>query len=199
MEDLHLLDQSPPERRDAARNRGALLEAAQELLDDSGVESLTMDAVAQRAGVGKGTLFRRFGSRKGLMGAVLDLFEREFQQSVLFGPPPLGPGAAPWDRLVAFGESRLRHNLRQAELIRAAGYPGIGNTATFSFSSLHVQVLLRELGVTGDLDYLASALIAPLELRVFRPSEEDQPAQRAAHAGWTELARRIVVADSGGE
>ncbi len=44
-----------PERRDAARNREVLLKAAQGLVEHCGVDSVTMDAVAQKAGVGKGT------------------------------------------------------------------------------------------------------------------------------------------------
>jgi AcrR family transcriptional regulator len=54
-----------------------------------------MDAVAAEAGVGKGTLFRRFGDRAGLAVALLDERERDLQAAVLSGPPPLGPGAPP--------------------------------------------------------------------------------------------------------
>src|SRR5688500_17400306 len=80
-----------PERRDAARNRAVLLEAAQELVEHCGVESVTLDAVAQKAGVGKGTVFRRFQSRAGLMAALLTPSETEWLRLVLSGPPPLGP------------------------------------------------------------------------------------------------------------
>ena len=54
-----------------------------------------MDQVAAAAGVGKGTLFRRFGDKSGLAAALLDARERVLQEAVLFGPPPLGPGAPP--------------------------------------------------------------------------------------------------------
>ena len=40
-----------------------------------------MDAVAEAAGVGKGTLYRRFGDRNGLAYAILDEREREFQEA----------------------------------------------------------------------------------------------------------------------
>ncbi len=62
---LPLAGQAPGERADAARNRESLLRAAAELIDHCSVEKVTMDAVAQRAGVGKGTVFRRFESREG--------------------------------------------------------------------------------------------------------------------------------------
>ncbi|CKZ50635.1 TetR family transcriptional regulator [Mycobacterium tuberculosis] len=97
-----------PERGDAARNRALLLEAARRLIARSGADAITMDDVAAAAGVGKGTLFRRFGSRAGLMMVLLDEDERASQQAFLFGPPPLGPDAPPLDRLIAFGRERMR-------------------------------------------------------------------------------------------
>jgi len=96
----------PHERGDAARNRLLLLDAARRLIAEHGPEAVTMDDVAAAAGVGKGTLFRRFGSRAGLMLVLLDEDERANQQAFLFGPPPLGPDAPPMDRLIAFGRER---------------------------------------------------------------------------------------------
>jgi hypothetical protein len=86
---------APPERSDAARNRRALLDAAAELIAESGPATLTMEGVARRAGVGKGTVFRRFGSRAGLMLALLDHSEHQLQAAFIAGPPPLGPRADP--------------------------------------------------------------------------------------------------------
>src|SRR5881409_2392334 len=65
--DLPILGQEIRERSDAAGNREALLGAAARLVERCGVEAVTMDAVAEAALVGKGTVFRRFGSRAGLM------------------------------------------------------------------------------------------------------------------------------------
>ena len=93
---LPLADGPAPERSDAARNREALLRAAQELIDDCGHDGVTMDAVAARAGVGKGTVFRRFESREGLMAALLNGSESAWQAPVMRGPPPLGPGRRRW-------------------------------------------------------------------------------------------------------
>src|SRR6187431_410062 len=104
---LPILGQPPRERSDAARNRDAVLCAARRLIDDRGVDALTMDAVAEAAGVGKGTVFRRFGNRAGLMARLLDESEAAWQGAVISGPPPLGPGAPARERLLAFGHSRL--------------------------------------------------------------------------------------------
>ena len=94
------------ERVDAARNRLLLLDAARRLIAERGADAVTMDEIANAAGVGKGTVFRRFGSRAGMMMVLLDEDERANQQAFLFGPPPLGPDAPPTERLVAFGRER---------------------------------------------------------------------------------------------
>lgn len=192
---LPMLGDAPPERADAARNREALLVAAQELIDHCGIEAVTMEAVATRAGVGKGTVFRRFESREGLMGALLNFSETAWQASVISGPPPLGPGADPWARLAAFGRSRLEATLVSADLIRAAGQAGSRSYAAYSFAAMHVRHLLVELGVTGDVPLLATALMAPLEVPVL-----DQQIQiegigvERVYDGWLDLARRVVRA-----
>ncbi len=82
-----------PERADAARNRQKILEAARRLFAEHGPAEVTMEAVAGEAGVGKGTVFRRFGDRGALLEALLDEQERQLQERILRGPSPLGPGA----------------------------------------------------------------------------------------------------------
>src|ERR1700728_5474254 len=90
------------------------------MLAEQGPDKLTMDGLAERAGLGKGTVFRRFGTRAGIFAALLDDDERAFQQQVLAGPPPLGPGAAPLDRLIAYGRARVSFLLANCEIARAA-------------------------------------------------------------------------------
>jgi AcrR family transcriptional regulator len=190
---LPLLGDVTPERRDAARNREALLVAAEALIDHCGIEGVTMDAVAARAGVGKGTVFRRFGSREGLMAALLNFSETEWQGSVISGPPPLGPGAPPMERLLAFGRSRLELNLRLADLIRAAGRAGARNYAAYSFVAMHLRHLMGELGVTGDVPLLATALLAPLEVPILEQQVQIEGIEvdRITEA-WEDLAHRIT-------
>lgn len=190
---LPLLDEPSPERADAARNREALLRAASELVEHCGVGSVTMDAVAARAGVGKGTVFRRFESREGLMAALLNHSETAWQAAVLSGPPPLGPGAPALERLLAFGHSRMEVNLRHGELIRAAGHSGARAYAAVSFTAMHVRYLLGELGVRGDIAILATALLAPLEVPILQQQTViEQIALDRIRRGWDDLVRRVV-------
>jgi AcrR family transcriptional regulator len=190
---LPLLGEPAPERRDAARNRQALLVAAKALIDHCGIEGVTMDAVAARAGVGKGTVFRRFGSREGLMAALLNFSETEWQASIISGPPPLGPGAPPMERLLAFGRSRLEVTLRFADLIRAAGREGQRSYAAYSFVAMHVRYLMGELGVRGDIALLSTALLAPLEVPILDQQVliEGISFDRI-YDGWVDLAHRII-------
>jgi AcrR family transcriptional regulator len=190
---LPMVGDAAPERRDAARNREALLRAAEELIAQCGIDSVTMDAVAAKAGVGKGTVFRRFDSREGLMAALLNLSETEWQASVISGPPPLGPGAEPMARLLAFGRSRLETTIRHADLIRAAGRSGTRSYAVWSFAAMHVRHLLGELGVGGDLAILATALLAPMEIPILDQQLRVQgyPLDRV-YDGWVDLVCRVT-------
>ncbi|MGP0221995.1 MULTISPECIES: TetR/AcrR family transcriptional regulator [unclassified Paenarthrobacter] len=154
----------PHERSDAARNRERLLCAARELVEEFGAEALTMDALACKAKVGKGTVFRRFGSRAGLMMTLLSDSESEFQRGFMFGPPPLGPGAPPADRLVAFGEGRIYFVLEYGDLWKAAGASTRNRfevPATL-LAHRHIEVLLREAGI-ADPWVMAMTLISALD------------------------------------
>ncbi len=192
--ELPILGQSIRERSDAVRNREALLEAAAALVERCGVAAVTMESVAATAGVGKGTVFRRVGSRAGLMAAVLNRSEAAWQAEVMFGPPPLGPGADPRDRLLAFGRSRLQVNLRHAALISAASAPETRSYAAYSFAATHLRYLLDELGVAGDIALLATALLAALEVPILlqQTEIEDMDVERIV-AGWEDLADRVIA------
>ncbi|MEJ7832285.1 MAG: TetR/AcrR family transcriptional regulator [Nocardioides sp.] len=196
---LPLVDEPSPERADAARNREALLRAASDMVEHCGVGSVTMDAVAAKAGVGKGTVFRRFESREGLMAALLNHSETAWQSAVLSGPPPLGPGAPALERLLAFGHSRMEVNLKHGELIRAAGHAGSRAYAAVSFTAMHVRYLLGELGVSGDIAILATALLAPLEVPILQQQTqmEQIPLDRIRR-GWDDLVRRVVSVTEAG-
>jgi len=97
------------------------------------------------------------------------------------------------ERLLAFGHSRLRTNLQHAELIAAAGRPGSRSAAAVSFANMHVRYLLGELGVTGDLLMLATALLAPLEIVVLdQQVNAEHISLERIEAGWDDLVRRVV-------
>ena len=161
---------TPTERADAARNRNLLLAAAKALIDNHGAAAVTMDAVARKAGVGKGTVFRRFGNRTGLMLALLDHSEADLQRAFLSGPQPLGPGAPPLERLVAYGRARLTMTVNHLDVLLEAesGNPDHLSHPVHTMSTQHVTLLLRDIGAQGRLDVLALAIQAPLEAQTVR-------------------------------
>lgn len=189
---------APPERSDAARNRERLLQAARELVAEHGADALTMDMLACRAEVGKGTVFRRFGSRAGLMMSLLSDAESEFQRQFIFGPPPLGPGAPPLERLIAFGEARIKYVERYGELARAAEHsPQNRHEAPpVVLWHRHIEMLLREAGLDRDPWLLALSLGATLDPERVLHSlrEHGVPAERLADS-WRELVTRLLRED----
>ena len=194
MNELPVLQDAPPERADAARNRGKVLAAAERLVTECGASCVSMDAVAKEAGVGKGTLFRRFGDRAGLMQAVLSERERQFQEEIIRGPAPLGPGAPPVERLIAFGQRLLAHHADYGELLAAAEAAGARyRSPPFGFYRTHVSVLVREAAPDADWEYLTDVLLAALGaehlgyLRRVREMDHERMA-----AGWADLARRLL-------
>lgn len=165
---LPIAGQPPPERADAARNRARILEAVRELLADHSPCEISTDAVAAKAGVGKGTIYRRFGDRGGLMEAVLDDRERAFQQAVLAGAPPLGPDAPPGERLAAF-LCALVDQLEELGDLKAEVEVG-GHwmrSPPYQFRRLHVHMLLAQARPDLDADPLTDALLAPLTAEMY--------------------------------
>jgi len=201
------VDWGPPraERADAARNRRQLLAAARAMLAEQGADKLTMDGLADRAGLGKGTVFRRFGSRAGIFAALLDDDERDFQQQVLSGPPPLGPGAPPLDRLIAYGRARIDFLIGHREIARAAldGRESVPAGSQTPISRAHIRFLLGEIRLgAADLDVLATQLTAALDgplLLYLSSAVLTQSAPQASERlgrGWEDLIRRVARPDS---
>lgn len=187
------------ERADAARNRLRVLAAAERLFGEQGVSGVTMDDVAAEAGVGKGTLYRRFGDKGGLAVALLDERERELQQLILTGPPPLGPGAEPADRLAAFVAAYLDLVTRQLDLVLMSetSTPGARlRTGAHGFWRQHCLLLLTECGVP-DPDLRADVVLAGLsaeQVRHWLRDEERDPAQLGPRLALA--ARRLATPES---
>src|SRR3954463_8765253 len=161
---LPTIDSDPCERADAARNRRRILAAAAQLIEESGIEHVSMDAIAAEAGVGKGTLFRRFGDRSGLVMALLDERTREFQDGLIRGAPPLGPGAPAVDRVVAFGRGMLGLLEQHGEMLMAAelGARWVrGEAGVYALYRTHLAMLVREAAPELDDEYAAEALLTP--------------------------------------
>ncbi|WP_089298674.1 TetR/AcrR family transcriptional regulator [Actinoplanes regularis] len=193
-EELLTLRTSPPrERADAARNRAVVLDAAAALFRQHGVDAVSMDAIAAAAGVGKGTLFRRFGDKAGLAVALLDEQERKLQDAILSGPAPLGPGRAgddptPAERLLAFVDAYLEYLLAHLDLVGMSetGSPRARyRIGAYRFWHHHVRLMLAE---RDDPEADAHTLLAVLSAEHIRAVTTELGHARARRAALTLVA-----------
>jgi AcrR family transcriptional regulator len=193
--DLPLADQ-PRERSDAARNRQRILVAAERLMAERGAENVSMDAIAAEACVGKGTLFRRFGDRAGLAFALLDERSRAFQDELIRGAPPLGPGAPPRQRLLAFGEGMADFLEAHGELILVAETSAPGRrfaSPAHAFNQTHLMALLDEADPELDAEYAANVLLAPFAAEAFLHMRRGRGMDLSRiRAGYRSLVERLV-------
>ncbi|HEY6749233.1 MAG TPA: helix-turn-helix domain-containing protein [Mycobacteriales bacterium] len=149
-------------RSDAVRNRTAILAAARAVVRDRGAANLRVAEVARAAGVGAGSIYRAMGSRSGLLLALLDEDERELQERMIRGEPPIGPGAPPAERLEAFVRELHALVLRQREVLVAAD-----DTAALAQLrspvhagwAAHLRVLISQLRPQADPVILAELVL----------------------------------------
>ncbi|MEV6274349.1 helix-turn-helix domain-containing protein [Nocardia sp. NPDC051832] len=185
-------DSAPIERADAARNRGKILAAAAELFAARDPRTVTMDDIAKAAGVGRGTLYRRFPNIGAIAVPLLDEHERVLQERLLRGDPPLGPGAPPAGRLAAFYAAMVELLDGHAHLVLGAeiGSARFG-TGAYQFWRVHVLALLREAGVP-EADSLVEPLLAPLAAEVYLNQRERGLGNAEIIAGLQRLAHRVL-------
>jgi len=162
---LPIAGQAPAaERADAVRNRRRILAAAEAVAAREGFAGLTVEDVARTAGVGVGTVYRRFTDRAGLLMALRHDRELELQQAFLHGPPPLGPGAPARERIRAFLYALVDRVDMQRELLLSleAGLtrPDGRRSPAVSVHHTHLAMLVHEARPDADAHYLTTALLA---------------------------------------
>jgi AcrR family transcriptional regulator len=113
---------SAPLRKDAARNRQRLLDAATELFAMRGLD-VTLNDIAHHAGVGVGTAYRRFANKDELIDA---LFEVQLDLIAQMATEALKDPDA-WDSLVRFFEELLRMQLEDRGLTELLHHARIGH------------------------------------------------------------------------
>jgi AcrR family transcriptional regulator len=155
------------ERADAARNRRAILAATEDLLTRYRPDEVTIDQVAAAAGVGKGTVFHRFGNRTGLMLALMRQRALGLADAVANDPPPLGPGAPSRERLLAFLSAVVDVVGRNKGLLAALGQalPPRSHDEdhpVYTFWHDHIGTLIAEQRPDLDAPLLADLLLAGL-------------------------------------
>ncbi|MGI5446582.1 TetR/AcrR family transcriptional regulator [Streptomyces sp. CA-243310] len=152
------------ERADALRNREAVLAAADALFAASGSpQSVSMDDIAAAAGVGKGTLFRRFGDRAGLIGAVIASRLEPLRRAVREAQDTTG--SSPRQRVADLLDASLRFKIENRNLMTAAEDAGLSSPYRAEHYGWWHEVLraaLDEVPGVHDADFTAHALLAAI-------------------------------------
>ncbi|MFJ9076456.1 TetR/AcrR family transcriptional regulator [Streptomyces sp. NPDC102278] len=152
------------ERADALRNREAVLAAADALFCASGSpQSVSMDDIAAAAGVGKGTLFRRFGDRAGLIGAVIASRMEPLQQAVREAQE--AAGSSPRQRVADLLDASLRFKIENRNLMTAAEDAGLSSpyrAEHYGWWHGVLRTALAQVPGVHDADFTAHALLATI-------------------------------------
>ncbi|XVS63152.1 TetR/AcrR family transcriptional regulator [Actinosynnema sp. CA-299493] len=148
-------------RKDAERNRAAILATAARLIAERGPDGFSMDDVATAAGVGKGTVFRRFGDRDGLVQAVVDETSESWRAEA---EALLGAGDVPPDeRVITFVATLFDHVVAALPLVTAferVSTRSIACDADAKLTHHRLVTLISQVKPGVDAEYLAHALIA---------------------------------------
>ena len=184
---------SRPERADAARNRRAIMRATEELLAAHSPAEVSVERIAAAAGVGKATVFHRFGSRAELMQAVAHERAGALRSAVLDGPPPLGPGAPPRERLMAFLDALIDHASHSIGLLTAAEHAMLTSKSPATATRQEHPVYVFWHGhITALLAAAKPGLDAELQAHLLLGTLHDPPVGRLLHEGQTERVRRSL-------
>lgn len=87
------VDGETPRRADAVRNRERVIAAAEEIFAEQGIDA-GIPEIAERAGVGKGTVYRNFESKDELVAAILALRLSRMDEDILAALEKPDPGEA---------------------------------------------------------------------------------------------------------
>ncbi|MFE6158681.1 TetR/AcrR family transcriptional regulator [Streptomyces sp. NPDC056486] len=190
------------ERADSVRNRAALLAAAARLFQDAAdPDSVKMADIAQAAGAGKGTVFRHFSDRIGLVRALVVEETQELREQVVDGPPPLGPGTPVAERLPALMSALLDLKLSQRALMLALDRAGTGSPyLNPAYDLWHSEVAGMLVGVHGreGADYLAHVLLAAVRSDLVEHLAGQGASPGQLHAGLRRLCATVLARGADG-
>ena len=165
-----------------AETRARLLAAAADLFADQGIDAVSVDAVAEAAGRTSGAVYDHFGSKQGLLLALLDSWKDSvlavLLAEVAVSDSPAGQLAAVWSNLSdTSGEGSGRWPILEQELwLRAARDPEVAdilrvrNTEALRFSARQLDgwtsaVGARPTAPPEELAVLVKALLTGLALQ----------------------------------
>jgi AcrR family transcriptional regulator len=152
-------------------------------------DTVSTDAIASAAGVGKGTLFRAFGSRDGILDALWERNLTALRAQVEAGEAAFDPEAPARDQIIAFLDALLAFKLRNWHLIRARETNSAGIRRSANYRWMHGVLRAQIEQVTPAIEnagYVAHVLLGAIyidlieELLAGGQSAEDISSAQAA-------------------
>ena len=163
MDDNLLFASHRPSRADAVKNRVLLIETAQRLFAENGVDAVTMSDVAEAAGVGKGTLYRHFPSKLDLCHVLIDTDQRDLQNRTLMH---LRSGGGAQENLEWFlGEVVAFLSRNQALAFAESAQSILLDHPAHQWWRQTIRGLLARLNPQLDVDYAADVFFVMLDPR----------------------------------
>jgi AcrR family transcriptional regulator len=179
MDDNLIIPDQQPSRADALKNRELLLQTAQRLFAECGVDNVTMAKVAEVAGVGKGTLYRHFPNGKvDLAQVLIDEDQRDLQNRTL---ARLREQGDPRHDLEWFLGEVIAFVVRNQALVFAEATLGILlDHPAHSWWRLTIRGLLMRINPRIDVEYTADVLFVMVDPRTvyFQISTRDYHVER---------------------
>ena len=204
-----MVAQTQHERK--AETRARLLEAAADLFAEQGIDGVSVDAVAEAAGRTSGAVYAHFGSKQGLLLAVLDAWKQSvltvLSAEVALSDSPTGQLSAVWGNVGSVGGTPgdgwalLEHELwlrasRDPEVagaLRTRNAEGLRHSAV-ELDRWAASVGARPVGTPDETAILVKALLTGLEMQ--RRIEPDSVPDHLAVRGLAALVGLDPRADA---
>ncbi|MGN5637151.1 TetR/AcrR family transcriptional regulator [Streptomyces sp. AC154] len=176
--------------------RDRILGAADELLAASATPgAVTMDDIAAAAGVGKGTLFRAFGSRDGLLDALFAARLEPWREELHRAGSPVGPDVPAADRVVSILEQLLNFKLENPGLLAAREMNGTSLLAAPHYVWVHGVLgdLLEQAGIRAQTaQYTAHLLLGGLNVELIATLKASGCSETDIRHAIVSTARRVL-------
>jgi len=152
-----------PTRADAVKNRALLLDTARQLADDLGMDHVSMNAIAETAGVGKGTLYRHFSNKAELCQAMLDHDQQALQERTITRLREQAD--APADMLQWFLGEVLDFVWKHRDLLGATDQIDLLGHPAHLWWRQTIRGLLSKLVPAPDVEYFTDMLYVMIDIR----------------------------------
>ena len=197
-----------PERRDAAENRQRILTVTQQLFAEQGIENVTMSQIAKAAGIGQGTLYRRYGNKGELCIALLKSNFPQLRERIDRHLAEIATSMSKLEQLNSFLEQLIAAIEDKFPLLSAIGDAAIGPQRGMQFHNpwyewTHgtISKLLNEAIAQGEIlplnaAFTADSLLATLSIDLYLFQRNDRkftPEQILQGIRWIYIERLKTI------